>query len=291
VAGPKKLMFEGPAHLERPFHSFHGEILRWNDHWLKGIDTGIMNEPPVRYWAMGANEWRTGNDWPLPETRWTKLYLTSWERLRASPFTPCSADDRIPPDSFVQMPLTHTSKVQSLRYLSEPLSDDLLIAGPSVLNLFAATDQTDTNWIVSLKDVGPDPTVRTVREGERQLPKDLPERELTRGWLKASNRALDAGRSTPWKPFHMLTRAAALPVVPGKITEYAIEIMSTANLFRQGHRICLEIACLDVPTGVAGATNAEYVPYHICSARTTLHTIYHDTEHPSHLLLPVIPVP
>ena len=58
---PKKLLFTGPAHLERPFHRFHGEILRWYDHWLKGIDTGIIDEPPVRYWVMGANEWRTGD--------------------------------------------------------------------------------------------------------------------------------------------------------------------------------------------------------------------------------------
>ena len=65
---PKKLLFTGPAHLERPFHTLHGEILRWHDHWLKGIDTGVMDEPPVRYWVMGANEWRTGEDWPLPET-------------------------------------------------------------------------------------------------------------------------------------------------------------------------------------------------------------------------------
>ena len=65
--------------------------------------------------------------------------------------------------------------------------------------------------------------------------------------------------------------------------------MATANLFRRGHRICLEIASLDLPTGVAGATNAEYVPYHICSARTVLHKIYHDAIRPSHLLLPVIP--
>ena len=55
----KKLLFAGPAHLERPFHALHGEILRWYDHWLKGIDTGIMDEPPVRFWVMGANEWRT----------------------------------------------------------------------------------------------------------------------------------------------------------------------------------------------------------------------------------------
>ena len=56
-------------------------MLRWNDQWLKGIDTGITKEPPVKYWLMGANEWRTASDWPVPETQWTKLYLSSWERL------------------------------------------------------------------------------------------------------------------------------------------------------------------------------------------------------------------
>ena len=75
---------------------------------------------------------------------------------------------------------------------------------------------------------------------------------------------------------------------PGEITEYAIEIMATANLFRRGHRICVEIAAGDMPT-VGGATNAEYVPNHIVSSATTLHKIYHDSKRPSHLLLPIIP--
>jgi len=187
------------------------------------------------------------------------------------------------------MPPSQTTTIQKLRYLSEPLPEDVLIAGPSVLTLFAAIDQDDTNWIVSLKDVGPDVSVMSVREGERELPKNLPEREVSRGWLKASHRAVDEKRSKPGRPWHKLTRAAQQPVKPGEVTEYAIEIMATANLFRRGHRICLEIMSLDLPTGVAGATNAEYVPYHICSARTVLHKIFHDLNRPSHLLLPVIP--
>jgi predicted acyl esterase len=286
---PKKLMFTGPAHLERPFRSFHHEILKWYDHWLKGIDTGVMREPPVKFWVMGENRWRSASDWPLAETQWTKLYLKSWERLSAEPFVPASVDRFTPPDAFVQMPPTQTGTIQKLRYLSEPLPQDLLVAGPSVLTLFAEIDQDDTNWIVILKDVGPDVSVMSVREGERELPATLHEREVTRGWLKASNRALDEKRSRPWKPWHKLTRAARQPVKPGEVVEYLIEIMATANLFRRGHRICLEITSLDLPTGVAGATNAEYVPYHICSSRTVLHKIYHDAERPSHLLLPVIP--
>lgn len=289
IEAPKKMMFTGPAHLARPFASFHGEMLQWNDHWLKGLDSGMMDEPPVKYWVMGANQWRRAEDWPPPEVRWTKFYLDSWERLRGRPLTPASADDHRPPDSFVQMPPTQTNRINKLRYLSQPLPEDLLIAGPSVLNLFAAIDRTDTNWIAILKDVGPDVSVMTVREGERRVPDDLPERELTRGWLKASHRALDARRSKPWKPWHPLTREAQEPVPVGEICAYAIEILATANLFRKGHRICLDITSLDLPTGVAGATNAEYVPYHICSSETVMHTIFHDTAHPSHLLLPVIP--
>jgi putative CocE/NonD family hydrolase len=289
IKGPKKLTLNGPAHLDRPLRALRGDMLRWYDHWLGEIETGVMSEPPVRYFVTGANEWRSGNDWPLPETEWTKLYLNNWERLTAEPFKSSSVDDYIPPDLFVQMPPTQTNRIEKLRYLSDPLPHDILLAGPCVLNLFASIDQEDTNWIVSLKDVGPDASVRTAREGEREIRSDLPSRELTRGWLKASHRALDQSRSKPWKPWHRLTREAQEPVVPGEVCEYNIELLSTANLFRRGHRICVEISCLDMATGVLGATNVEYIPYHLCSSKPVLHGVYHDPKHPSHLLLPVIP--
>jgi len=285
---PKKLMFTGPAHLERPFHSFHDEILRWYDYWLKGINTGIMDEPAVKYWVMGDNEWYYADDWPVPETEWTKYYLHSWERLRTEPFTPSSRVAYDEPDAFAQMPPVQTNTIQRLRFMTDPLAEDTLIAGPSALYLYAAIDQEDTNWIVILKDVGPDVSVRTAREGERAVPANLPERELTRGWLKASHRALDSKKSKPWKPWHPLTREAWQRVVPGVINEYAIEISAMANLFKRGHRICLDITSLDLPTGTAGATNVEYIPYHICSSKTTVHKIYHNEKYSSHLLLPVI---
>ena len=274
----KKLLLAGPAHLDRPVKAFHNEMLRWYDQWLKGIDTGILDDPPVRFWVMGANEWRSASDWPLPETEWIKFYLRGWERLTTEPFAPASADDYQAPDAFAQMPASQTSRIQKLRYLSEPLAEDVTIAGPSVLNLYAAIDQDDTNWIVILKDVGPDVGVQTAREGERDVTPGLHERELTRGWLKASHRALDPTRSLPGRPWHPLTRAAQKPVVPGAIEEYAIEIMATANRFNKGHRICVEITSLDVGTGVGSATNVEYIPYHICSSKTVLHKVYHDPD-------------
>ncbi|MDP2645245.1 MAG: CocE/NonD family hydrolase [Desulfobacterales bacterium] len=289
IKAPKKMLFTGPAHLERPFNSFHSEILRWYDYWLKGIDTGIMDEPPVKMWVMGANAWYHADDWPVPGIKWTPYYLHSWERLREEPFTPSSRDSGYEaPDAFVQMPASQTRKVEGLRYMTDPLPEDILIAGPGVLRLYASIDQADTNWIIVLKDVGPDGSVRTAREGETFLPSGLFEREVTRGWLKASLRALDPERSKPWKPWHLLTRESRKPVVPGEINEYAVEILATANLFKKGHRICLEITSMDLPTGTAGFTNVEYIPYHVCSSQTTLHKIYHNEKYPSCLLLPVV---
>src|SRR5499427_10839805 len=145
TAPHKKLLLAGPAHLDRPIKAFHNEMLRWYDQWLKGIDTGILNDPPVRFWVMGANEWRSASDWPPPETQWIKFYLRGWERLTTEPFTPSSADDYQAPDAFAQMPASQTNRIQRLRYLSEPLPDDVTIAGPSVLHLYASIDQDDTN--------------------------------------------------------------------------------------------------------------------------------------------------
>src|SRR5437763_4512388 len=112
TAAPKKLLLAGPAHLDRPVQAFHNEMLRWYDHWLKGIDTGILADPPVRFWVMGANQWRSGDDWPLPETQWITVYLRGWERLTAQPFVPESTDDYQAPDAFVQMPATQTGRIQ-----------------------------------------------------------------------------------------------------------------------------------------------------------------------------------
>ena len=141
------MMFTGPAHLERPFHSFHREMLKWFDHWLRGIDTDVMREPPVKFWVMGENRWRTAANWPLPETQWTKLYLNSWERLSTEPFIPNSVDKYVPPDAFVQMPPTQTKALQKLRYMTDPLPDDVLVAGPISLT-FVCRNRSERHQLV-----------------------------------------------------------------------------------------------------------------------------------------------
>jgi uncharacterized protein len=289
---PKKMIVNGPSHAERPWWEMHDEILRWYDYWLKGKETGILQDPPVKYWVMGENVYRTAEDWPIPNTQWTKLYLSNWERLKTEAPLPSDQTQSAErePDAFVQMPPTKTMKIERLRYMTDPLPKDTVVAGPISLTLYASLDQDDTNWIVVLKDVGPDVSVRTQREGERFVPDDLPEREVTRGWLKASHRAVDAERSKPWAPWHPLTKEAQRPVVPGEINEYQIEILAAANMFKEGHRICLDVTSMDVATGTGGLTNIEFFAPHVCSSRTVLHKVYHNGEYPSHLLLPIVPV-
>ena len=102
-----------------------------------------MDEPPVRYWLMGANEWRTGTDWPRPETQWTKYYLSHWETLSTEPPRPAAELGAAArePDVFTQMPVTRTTKVERLRYMTDPLPHDVTVAGPITLTLHSAIDQ------------------------------------------------------------------------------------------------------------------------------------------------------
>lgn len=287
---PKKLSLGGPAHQERPFHGkdVHNEALKWYDYWLKGIDTGVMDEPAVRYWVTGENKWRYADNWPVPETQWTPFYLDSWERLREQPIDPYSWDGAAEPDAFVQSPPTITNNIARLRYMTNPLAEDLLIAGPISMSFFASIDSDDTNWIITLKDLGPDCSDRTGRKGEWEIP-ELPEKYLTKGFLKASMRETDPELSKPYKPWHKLTADAKKPVVPGEINEYNVEVMSVCHMFKAGHRVCVEISCLDLPDGACGVCDTEYIPYHICRNATVCHKIYRDGKYPSHILLPVIP--
>ena len=136
--------------------------------------------------------------------------------------------------------------------------------------LYASIDTDDTNFIVKLYDVAP--------QGNRSL--------MTTGWLKASHRELDEGKSLPWRPHHPHT--SSVPVVPGEINQYPIVIHSMSNVFRVGHSIELEISSQE-PFGDASVALLPPDSFHLPSSRATTHKIYRDRNHASHLLLPVIP--
>ena len=196
--------------------------------------------------------------WPLPETKWTPFYLHFDGLLSEHEFWPGDGVDRFEDNK------PHHG---SLKFFSPPMVENTEVIGPIALKLYASTTDTEILWFATLFDVAPN--------GEERL--------LTRGWLRGSQRATDPKRSKPWKPFHPHTKRE--PLTPGDIYEFNIEIMPTANLFKEGHRIGLKLSSVD-----------DEPPRHILDAVCTGHlwrqspsmiTIYHDADHPSYLLVPI----
>ncbi len=237
-------------------------IIRWHDHWLKGNDTGVLDEPPIRMFTQGTNQWRDCTEFPLPETEWVKCYLRRWEGLAFAPerYQPY-------PDCFLQQPLYLSTKRDSVKYVSGPVPEDLTVIGPAAFNFYASIDTDDTNWIVNLTDVAPGGA----------------ESALAKGFLKASRRALDPGKTKPYAPYHKHTSSD--PVVPGEINEYNVDLGKLTNVFRAGHRIKLEIMSMESPRDPE--LQIHYHP-HLPSSRTTLHKIYRNKEYQSHLMLPIV---
>ena len=256
---PKKMIvFEtlestGPR---RPWRDHQDIILRWYDHWLKGNDTGMMEEPPIQLLIRGKNAWRDEYEWPLQRTRWTKFWLhpdgalsTTETKAGAQSFT---SESYIVPGK----------AAPSLRFATAPLGSDLEITGPIALYLAASVDQPDACWIVNIKSQAADGTMRVV----------------TKGWLRGSHRKLDALRSKPYQPYH--PHDERLPVPVNAPVEYAIEIRETSMVFAKGQRVVLEIRAQDTLV-------EEPIWYHQTSAVATQHCIHCGSN--SYLLLPVIP--
>ena len=259
--------------------------LRWFDYWLRGIDNGIVDEPPLRLFIMGVNEWRDESEWPLARTEWQSWYLSSGgsaNSLLGDGVLTTDAPADEPPDQFVydpdypvqtnggnnccsphivawgpydQRPVEMRGDV--LCYTSEPLERDLEVTGPIEVLLHAATDGRDTDWTAKLVDVAP--TGYAVN--------------LCDGILRARYRDSLSDPSL---------------VEPGKVYAYTIDTGVTGNVFRQGHRLRLEISSSNFPrfdrnpnTGNPIGMDAQLRP-----ARQTVH---HSRAYPSCIRLPVIP--
>ena len=252
IDAPRKLFIESRVEADAPMdEAYNAEVVRWYDHWLKGVDNGIMDEPPVKIHVRGAG-WREEQDWPLSQTEWIELHLGEGNALRRAPY------DREGSDSFVQPPILVDHRVDTCDYVSDPLPGDVELVGPMALTLHASIDSSDTNWMASVIDVEPD---------GREV-------EITRGFLKASHREVDEGLSEPYRPYH--PHLAAEPVEPGKVEEYRIELSPLASVFAEGHRIKLSISALDhsmwPPRDIE--LGADHQPWHVCRSETVSHTIH-----------------
>lgn len=256
--GQKKLIVYPPMFPSRPFAWYHDEGLRWFDYWVKDVDNGVMDEPPVKIFVMGINKWKFETEWPPANAQYTKFYLQPGGGLALE------APKTEETESFTQQAPYMDPTVFCLRYATEPFAEDTEVVGEVALHLDAAIDIDDTNWIADIMDVDP--------EGNRFM--------ISSGHLKAKFRAVDEEKSLPYRPVHL--RQEPVPVVPGEVNRYDIALVPTANVFQKGHRMEVVIRNQDDMLGTMAKNGVYLMPF----MQTVTHTIHFGE---SHLLVPVIP--
>jgi putative CocE/NonD family hydrolase len=266
-------------------HTFQ---LRWLDWWLKGEESGVLNEPPIKLFVMGDNVWREEWEWPLARTQWTRIHLHSQGlansaagdgRLSLAP-----AEDE-PPDQFIYDPRRPVPtlggapidtalpkgtgagprdqrdielRTDVLVYTGDILFADCEVTGPVKVELWATTSAPDTDFTAKLVDVYPDGRAMSVCDGIL----------CTR---------------------YRHSRSDPTLVVPGSINSYLIDLSATSWVFKTGHRIRLDISSSNFPhytpnsnTGHSFDVDAE-VDFALATQE-----IFHDRLHPSAVILPVI---
>jgi putative CocE/NonD family hydrolase len=298
VKAPKKLVVTGArntfeAHRMFDQVEFHEkECLPFYDLHLKGANSGFMDGAPVKLYVRGANVWRTEEEWPPRRARYVAYFLRKGPSNSVASLNddalstePPSADEPATSYTYPDWQWVHgvavigpDGRVDAVRrvltFTTAPLEADVDVTGPIVLKLYASSTAIDTRFIVKLSDVHPQD------EAARAKGEQPPFTPVSKGWLQASHREKDPQRSTPTRPFY--THANPQPITPGEIYAFDIEVLPVSYVFKQGHRIRLELA-----NGDHAATDSVFVhPYHQTLIGTD--TIHHDATHASCIILPVV---
>jgi putative CocE/NonD family hydrolase len=272
----------GPAAEE---YDENAVTLEWYDYLLQGKQNRFATGKPVRIFVMGKNKWRDEDTWPLERAHHLRYFLHSsgransnsgngWlstaaprneasDRYLYDPANPaptvggplCCDGAHLPPGPRDQAEVETRPDV--LVYSTPLLEEDLEVTGPVTLDLYAKSSAVDTDFTAKLVDVAPNGFAQNITEGI----------------VRARYRE---------------TTAEAQPLVPGTIYHFKIDLWATSNVFLRGHRIRVEISSSNFPrfdrnlnTGKDAATNSTILK--------ATNTVYHDANHPSVLLLPVVP--
>jgi uncharacterized protein len=262
-----------------------GIHLRWFDHWLKGIANEADNDSPVTIFVMGINQWRKESDWPLPDTIYRSFFLHSdgqANSLNGDGELSVIPQENEPCDTFTYNPLQPVPTVGGqvllsggnasgprdqrsveerddvLIYSSAILEQAVEVTGPVMLELFVASSAKDTDFTGKLVDVFPD--------GRAII--------LTEGIIRAR--------------YHRSLNEPEL-LNPETIVCLRINLWATSNVFLPGHRIRLEVSSSNFPRYARNTnTGGDIVNEGSEHCIPAVNRVFHDADHPSHLLLPII---
>lgn len=237
-----------PAEPERVMQGL--EVLRFLDHHLKGIDTGLDSEKRLYYFTIGEEKWKITNTWPVAGTTPTRWYFDANNSLTPSAPQTNSGEDRYTVDfeattgaknrwhtqvggEVVYPDRAHEDK-KLLTYTSAPLATDLEITGYPVVSLFVTSTHNDGGFYVYLEEVDENGKVTY----------------LTEGALRGLHRRVSADPS-PIKifvPYHSFKKKDAAPLIPGEVTEIKFGLQPISALIRKNHRLRIAIAGHDKET-------------------------------------------
>jgi putative CocE/NonD family hydrolase len=294
LTGPRRLVIRPADHSQVEKDQFdldHGaEAHRWFDYWLKGIDNGILNEPPIHYYVMGAakkDSWRTSDHWPLAKQKLTPFYFGEGKTgsvasindgsLRPEPPTHKDAADAYTVDYSTtsgkysrwyavnwprNYPSMQANDRKALTYTTLPLEVDTEVTGHPLIHLWLTTDVPDLDAFVYLEKV--DGSGRSTY--------------ITEGTLRASHRKLSrAPYNNLGLPFPSHYQSDLAPIQPWQPVELVFSLLSTSYRFPKGSRIRITVAFAD-------ADNFE-TP--VIEPPPKLHLL-RDKNHPSFVQLPVV---
>jgi hypothetical protein len=276
------------------FYTDYGVDLqkRFFGHFLKGENTGWAEQPRVLLNIRHPGdrfEARAENEWPLARTQWTPLYLDAGQLILA---------DEEPGAATVR----YESFGEGVTFLTPPLETETEITGPVACKLFISSETEDADLFLVLRVFTPDMSEITFKGANE------PHTPVGHGWLRASHRQLDPALSEPYRPFH--SHDERQPLTPGEVYELYVEIWPTSIVVPSGFRIGLSVRGRDyvypgsTPQPVARPSTAATSgvaftgvgPFRhnvstdrdptVLGGQVTIHT---GEDHPSHLLLPIIP--
>jgi len=159
-------------------------------------------------------------------------------------------------------------------FVTDPFAEPVEVTGPITLTLWCSSETEDLDIFATIRNL--DVNGEDVWEvGQQGHP--VP---VAKGWLRASHRKVDEALTLDYRPYH--THDERRWLSPGELVKLDIEIWPTCMVFAKGHRLRLDIQPRD------GVGSLNYSHYH-ADYKTGNNTVYTSPEHPSYMLLPIIP--
>jgi predicted acyl esterase len=243
---------------------------RFLDRYLKGHDNGWEREAPVQLSIRrpdGASR-RMEHEFPLARTQWTRFYLDAQNRSITREQPP--ADAR----------LTYEVQGEGVTFMTAPFEQDTEFTGFVTLRLTISSSTTDMDVFATLRAFGPDGKEVIFDGAHEPTP-------ISRGWLRASHRALDPERSTPYRVYH--THREVEKLIPGTACTVDVEIWPTSMVYPRGYRLALTIAGRDFEIEGTPGRILHHAAHRDPSELGGTNAILTGGAHESYLLLPVIP--